>query len=238
MTFIDGDKGELLYRGYPIEQLAELQLPRSDRLLKNGDLPNAKQKTDFESTIKAHDGPRAADRSIWFPPRCPSDGRGDRRRRCPVERSTTTRWTSDAEHRNISFNRLVDADDRRHGLKYNTGAPFMYPDNDLDYAANFMRMMFGNPCERHAEPVLVRALDIHFHAARRPRAERFDLDRASGRFVGSQPVRLYRCRYRLPLGPGARWCQRGPPVDAGGDRDVSRIGRSTSSVPRTRTTSS
>jgi citrate synthase len=47
--------------------------------------------------------------------------------------------------------------------KYNTGAPFMYPDNELDYTANFMRMMFGNPCEKYVpNPVLVRALDTIF----------------------------------------------------------------------------
>ena len=57
---------------------------------------------------------------------------------------------SDAEHRHqLQPPRRQDADDRRHGLQYNTGMPFMYPDNDLDYAANFMRMMFGNPVREY-----------------------------------------------------------------------------------------
>ena len=145
---------------------------------------------------------------------------------------------SDAEHRNISFNRLVAKMPTIVAMayKYNTGAPFMYPDNDLDYTANFMRMMFGNPCEKYKpNPVLV-APRRHLHAARRPRAERLDLDRPSGRFVGCQPVRLYRGRHRLPVGPGARWRQRGLPEDAGeiGDVSASAIHR----APRTRTTAS
>jgi hypothetical protein len=65
---------------------------------------------------------------------------------------------SDAEHRNVSFNRLVAKLPTIVAMayKYNTGMPFMYPDNDLDYTANFMRMMFGNPCEKYKpNPVLV-----------------------------------------------------------------------------------
>jgi citrate synthase len=70
---------------------------------------------------------------------------------------------SDAEHRNVSFNRLVAKMPTIVAMayKYNTGMPFMYPDNDLDYTANFMRMMFGNPCEKK-EPGSGRALDTIF----------------------------------------------------------------------------
>jgi citrate synthase len=72
---------------------------------------------------------------------------------------------SDAEHRNISFNRLIAKMPTIVAMayKYTHRQPFMYPDNDLDYTANFMRMMFGNPCEKYKpNPVLVRALDRIF----------------------------------------------------------------------------
>jgi citrate synthase len=72
---------------------------------------------------------------------------------------------SDAEHRNISFNRLVAKLPTIVAMayKYNTGEPFMYPRNDLDYTANFMHMMFGTPCEKYEpNPVLVHALDTIF----------------------------------------------------------------------------
>ena len=168
ITFIDGDKGELLYRGYPIEQLAEqCNFLEVTYLLKNGELPNAKQKTDFESTIKKHTMVHEQLTKFYS---------GFRRDAHPMAVMTGVVGAlsafyhdamdfSDAEHRNISFNRLVAKMPTIVAMayKYNTGAPFMYPDNDLDYAANFMRMMFGNPCEKYTpNPVLVRALDIIF----------------------------------------------------------------------------
>ncbi|TXG95097.1 MAG: citrate (Si)-synthase [Rhodocyclaceae bacterium] len=168
VTFIDGDKGELLYRGYPIEQLAEqCNFLEVTYLLKNGELPNAKQKTDFESTIKKHTMVHEQLTKFYS---------GFRRDAHPMAVMTGVVGAlsafyhdamdfSDAEHRNISFNRLVAKMPTIVAMayKYNTGAPFMYPDNDLDYAANFMRMMFGNPCEKYTpNPVLVRALDIIF----------------------------------------------------------------------------
>ena len=168
VTFIDGDKGELLYRGYPIEQLAEqCNFLEVTYLLKNGELPNAKQKTDFESTIKKHTMVHEQLTKFYS---------GFRRDAHPMAVMTGVVGAlsafyhdamdfSDAEHRNISFNRLVAKMPTIVAMayKYNTGAPFMYPDNELDYAANFMRMMFGNPCEKYTpNPVLVRALDIIF----------------------------------------------------------------------------
>ena len=111
---------------------------------------------------------------------------------------------SDVQHRNVSFNRLVAKMPTIVAMayKYNTGAPFMYPDNELDYTANFMRMMFGNPAKSTCR---IRCWSIPWTPSsppRRPRAERFDLHRAPGRFLRRQPVRLYRRRYRLPVGSG------------------------------------
>lgn len=168
VTFIDGDKGELLYRGYPIEQLAEnCNFLEVTYLLKNGELPNAKQKTSFENTIKNHTMVHEQLTKFYS---------GFRRDAHPMAVMTGVVGAlsafyhdamdfSDAEHRNVSFNRLVAKMPTIVAMayKYNTGAPFMYPDNELDYTANFMRMMFGNPCEKYKpNPVLVNALDTIF----------------------------------------------------------------------------
>jgi citrate synthase len=168
ITFIDGDKGELLYRGYPIEQLAEnCNFLEVTYLLKNGELPNAAQKTKFESTIKQHTMVHEQLTKFYS---------GFRRDAHPMAVMVGVVGAlaafyhdamdfSDGEHRNISFNRLVAKLPTIVAMayKYNTGAPFMYPDNELDYTANFMRMMFGTPCEKYKpNPVLVNALDTIF----------------------------------------------------------------------------
>ncbi len=168
ITLIDGDKGELLYRGYPIEQLAEnCNFLEVAYLLKNGELPNAKQKTDFENIIKKHT--MVHDQMTRF-------YNGFRRDAHPMAVMTGVVGAlsafyhdaadfSDAEHRSISFNRIVAKLPTIVAMayKYNTGAPFMYPRNDLSYTENFMHMMFGTPCEEYQpNPVLVRALDVIF----------------------------------------------------------------------------
>lgn len=168
VTFIDGDKGELLYRGYPIEQLADkCNFLEVTYLLKNGELPNATQKTDFESTIKKHT--MVHEQLVKF-------YQGFRRDAHPMAVMVGVVGAlsafyhdamdmSDKEHRSISFNRLVAKLPTIVAMayKYNTGQPFMYPRNDLDYTANFMSMMFGTPCEEYKpNPVLVRALDVIF----------------------------------------------------------------------------
>ena len=168
ITFIDGDVGQLLYRGYPIEQLAEnCNFLEVTYLLKNGELPNATQKNDFETTIKKHTMVHEQLSKFYS---------GFRRDAHPMAVMTGVVGAlsafyhdamdfSDAEHRNVSFNRLVAKLPTIVAMayKYNTGMPFIYPDNDLDYTANFMRMMFGNPCEKYKpNPVLVNALDTIF----------------------------------------------------------------------------
>ena len=168
VTFIDGDVGQLLYRGYPIEQLAEqCNFLEVAYLLKNGELPNAAQKSDFENTIKRHTMVHEQLAKFYS---------GFRRDAHPMAVMTGVVGAlsafyhdamdfSDAEHRNVSFNRLIAKMPTIVAMayKYNTGMPFMYPDNDLDYASNFMRMMFGNPCEKYvANPVLAHALDVIF----------------------------------------------------------------------------
>ena len=168
ITFIDGDKGELLYRGYPIEQLADnCQFLEVAYLLKNGELPNAEQKAEFEHTIKSHT--MLHDQITKF-------FSGFRRDAHPMAVMVGVVGAlsafyhdamdfSDAKHRSISINRLIAKLPTIVAMayKYNKGEPFMYPRNDLSYTANFMHMMFGTPCEKYEpNPVLVRALDIIF----------------------------------------------------------------------------
>ena len=168
VTFIDGDKGELLYRGYPIEQLAgNCNFLEVAYLLKNGELPNPSEKHKFESTIKNHT--MVHEQLVKF-------YQGFRRDAHPMAVMVGVVGAlsafyhdvtdfSNPEHRSISFNRLVAKLPTIVAMtyKYNIGQPFMYPRNDLDYTANFMHMMFGNPAERYEpNPVLVQALDTIF----------------------------------------------------------------------------
>ena len=168
ITFIDGDKGELLYRGFPIEQLAEnCNFLEVAYLLKNGELPNASQKMSFENTIKQHT--MVHEQLVKF-------YQGFRRDAHPMAVCVGVVGAlaafyheamdfSDAEHRAISFNRIIAKMPTIVAMayKYSTGQPFMYPRNDLNYTENFMHMMFGTPCETYKpNPVLVRALDIIF----------------------------------------------------------------------------
>ena len=168
ITFIDGDKGELLYRGYPIEQLADnCQFLEVAYLLKTGELPNAEQKAEFEHTIKSHT--MLHDQMTKF-------FSGFRRDAHPMAVMVGVVGAlsafyhdamdfSDAKHRSISINRLIAKLPTIVAMtyKYNKGEPFMYPRNDLSYTANFMHMMFGTPCEKYEpNPVLVRALDVIF----------------------------------------------------------------------------
>jgi citrate synthase len=168
ITFIDGDAGQLLYRGYPIEQLAEqCSFLEVTYLLKNGELPNSAQKSEFEASIGKHAMVHEQLSRFYS---------GFRRDAHPMAVMTGVVGAlsafyhdamdfSDVETRNVSFNRLVAKMPTIVAMayKYNIGAPFMYPDNDLDYTANFMRMMFGSPCgEYRPNPVLVNALDTIF----------------------------------------------------------------------------
>ena len=168
ITFIDGDKGELLYRGYPIEQLAQhCNFLDVAYLLKHGDLPNADQKREFVSIIKKHTMVHEQMAKFY---------QGFRRDAHPMAVMVGVVGAlsafyheaedfSDAAHRNISFNRIVAKLPTIVAMayKYTVGEPFMYPRNDLGYTANFMHMMFGTPCEKYEpNPVLVHALDTIF----------------------------------------------------------------------------
>jgi citrate synthase len=168
ITYIDGDKGELLYRGYPIEQLAtQCNFLETCHLLLYGDLPNVEQKADFTKRVISH---TMVNEQLQF------FLRGFRRDAHPMAVLTGLVGAMSAfyhdstdinnpEHREISAIRLIAKMPTLVAMayKYKIGQPYMYPRNELSYAGNFLRMMFGTPCEDYkVNPVLERALDRIF----------------------------------------------------------------------------
>ena len=168
ITYIDGDKGELLYRGYPIEDLAnKCDFLEVCSLLINGELPNAKEKQDFENMVMHHT--MVHEQMQFFL-------RGFRRDAHPMSVLTGLIGAmaafyhdeidySDPYAREVAQIRLIAKMPTLVAMsyKYSVGQPFVYPKNSLSYTANFMRMMFANPCEEYViNPVLVRALDRIF----------------------------------------------------------------------------
>jgi len=165
ITYIDGDKGVLLYRGYPIEQLANTcDFLEVAYLITKGELPNQKQKDEFVDIIKLHT--MVHEQLIRF-------YSGFRRDAHPMAVLVGVVGAlsafyhdamdiSDQYHRDISAYRLIAKLPTIVAMayKYGRGEPFMYPKNELSYTANFMHMMFATPCEKYEpNPVLVRALD-------------------------------------------------------------------------------
>ena len=165
ITYIDGDKGELLYRGYPIEQLAEkCDFLEVCYLLKHGELPNLAQREDWNKRVKRHT--MVHEQITRFM-------QGFRRDSHPMAVlvglvGALSAFYHDSldinnpEHRVIAAVRLIAKMPTIVAMayKYSIGMPMPYPKNSLDYTANFMHMMFSNPCEDYEpNPVLVRALD-------------------------------------------------------------------------------
>jgi citrate synthase len=165
ITYIDGDAGELLYRGYPIEQLAEhCDFLEVCQLLLQGELPTPQEKIKFDTNVKRHTMVHEQMARFY---------QGFRRDAHPMAMLVGVVGAlsafyhdamdiSDQEHRDISANRLIAKLPTIVAMvhKYGQGQPFMFPRNDLSYTANFMHMMFGTPCEKYEpNPVLVKALD-------------------------------------------------------------------------------
>ncbi len=168
ITYIDGDKGELLYRGYPIEELAQrCDYLETCYLLLYGELPTPDEKDDFVSRVTMHT--MVNEQMHFFM-------RGFRRDAHPMAVMTglvgalsafypDSMNLHDARQRDISAIRLIAKMPTLVAMayKYTIGQPYVYPQNDLGYAANFMRMMFATPCEPYkVNDVLVRALDRIF----------------------------------------------------------------------------
>ena len=165
ITFIDGEKGILLYRGYPIDQLAEQgNYLETCYLLLNGELPNQNQYTKFEDTINEYTlvheqlnrfftgfRPDAHPMAIM----------------CGVVGALSAFYhdsidINDPEQRRIACHRLIAKMPTLAAMayKHSLGQPFMYPKNDLDYASNFLNMCFGLPTEdKNVDSTLAKAMD-------------------------------------------------------------------------------
>jgi citrate synthase len=167
ITYIDGDKGELLYRGYPIEQLAVgCDYMDTCHLLLYGDLPNAEQKASFTARVTNHT--MVNEQMQFFL-------RGFRRDAHPMAVLTglvgalsafyhDSTDINNPEHREIAAIRLIAKMPTLVAMayKYTVGQPYIYPKNDLSYAGNFLRMMFATPCEEYkVNPVVDRIFILH-----------------------------------------------------------------------------
>jgi citrate synthase len=168
ITFIDGDKGELLHRGYPIDQLAEKShYLEVCYLLLYGYLPKADELEKFEKTITHHTMIHEQMHNFF---------RGFRRDAHPMAIMVgavgamaafyhdSTDITNERE-REIATHRLIAKVPTIAAMayKYSVGQPFVYPRNDLDYAANFLHMCFAVPAEEYqVDPILARAMDRIF----------------------------------------------------------------------------
>ncbi len=165
ISFIDGDQGILLHRGYPIEELVEhCNFLEVCYLLLNGQLPNSQEYTEFDGVITNHTLLHEQLQYLY---------RGFRRDAhpmaimCGVVGALSAFYhdstdINDPKQRLIASHRMIAKMPTIAGwaYKYSLGQPFMYPKNELGYAENFLWMLFGNPCEPYAiNPVVAKAMD-------------------------------------------------------------------------------
>lgn len=205
ITFIDGGKGILLHRGYPIEQLAKHSSHlEACYLLIYGELPTAAEKEEFEATIARHTMVHEQLRTFY------SGFRRDAHPMailCGVVGALSAFYhdsldVSDEKHREIAAFRLIAKMPTLAAMsyKFSIGQPFMYPRNDLSYAENFLHMMFGNPCEDYkVNPVLASAMDKIFllHADHEQNAST-----SAVRLTGSSGANPFAC---IAAGIAALW---------------------------------
>ena len=230
ITYIDGDAGVLLYRGYPIEQLAEqCDFLEVCYLLLFGELPNRQKQQEFDDTVTRHTMVHEQLARFYT---------GFRRDSHPMAVlvgvvGALSAFYHDSldlnnpEHRKISAFRLIAKMPTIVAMayKYSVGQPFIYPLNSLSYSANFMRMMFAVPAEEYqVKPVLVKALDRIFilHADHEQNAST-----STVRLAGSSGANPFAC---IASGIACLW---GPAHGGANEaclnmleeiRDVSRVG--------------
>lgn len=166
ITFVDGDNGVLLYRGYPIEELAEhSSFPEVAHLLMFGELPNAEQLHDFQNDLLRYNLLHEQVMSFY---------RGFRRDAHPMAVMVGVVGALSAFYHDV-MDTSKPRDRERAAFRliakmpmlaaasytYSIGRPQRYPNNQLDYASNFLQMMFGRPNEEYrVDPVLARAFDV------------------------------------------------------------------------------
>ena len=205
ITYIDGDEGILLHRGYPIEQLADHgDFLETCYLLLHGELPTPAQKAEFDYTVTRHT--MVHDQMSRF-------FQGFRRDAHPMAVMVgavgalaafyhDSTDINDPRQRMIASHRMIAKMPTLAAMayKYNIGQPFVYPKNDLDYASNFLRMCFAVPCEEYkVNPVLARALDRIFilHADHEQNAST-----STVRLAGSTGANPFAC---IAAGIAALW---------------------------------
>ena len=206
ITFIDGGKGELLHRGYPIDELANnAEYLEVAYALIHGDLPNAEQKADFYEKIRKHTGVHDQLRKFF---------EGFRRDAHPMAIMVGVVGAlsafyhenldvSNEEHREITAIRLIAKMPTLAAMsyKYSQGEPFMYPRNDFNYAENFLYMMFATPADvdYKTNDVITRAMDKIFtlHADHEQNAST-----STVRLAGSTGANPYAC---IAAGIAALW---------------------------------
>ncbi len=206
ITFIDGDKGILLHRGYPIDQLAtQADYLETCYLLLNGELPTAEQKVEFDTKVRAHTMVHDQVSRLF---------NGFRRDAHPMAIMVGVVGAlsafyhnnldiEDINHREITAIRLIAKIPTlaAWSYKYTVGQPFIYPRNDLSYAENFLHMMFATPADRDykVNPVLARAMDRIFtlHADHEQNAST-----STVRLAGSTGANPYAC---ISSGISALW---------------------------------
>lgn len=205
ITFIDGDKGVLLHRGYPIEQLAE----RCDYLdvcylLLHEELPTKEEKAKFENIIMHHTMVHEQLHDFFS---------GFRRDSHPMAVMVGVVGAlasfyhdsldiTNEKHREVAAHRLISKMPTLAAMayKYSIGQPFAYPRNDLTYGGNFLHMMFSNPCEKYeVSPTLARAMDKIFilHADHEQNAST-----STVRLAGSSGANPFAC---IASGIAALW---------------------------------
>ncbi len=205
ITYIDGGKGILLHRGYPIDQLADhSNYLETCYLLLNGELPTKAEYELFVGTIKRHTMVHEQIRTFF---------NGFRRDAhpmaimCGVVGALSAFYhdsldISDENHRRVAAFRLIAKMPTLAAMsyKFSIGQPFMYPDNSMSYSENFLHMMFGNPCEKtRISPTLARAMDRIFllHADHEQNAST-----STVRLAGSSGANPFAC---IAAGIAALW---------------------------------
>ena len=206
ITFIDGNKGVLLHRGYPIDQLAtKADYLETCYLLLNGELPTAEQKTEFDAKVRNHT--MVHDQVSRF-------FNGFRRDAHPMAIMVGVVGAlsafyhnnldiEDVNHREITAIRLIAKVPTlaAWSYKYTVGQPFVYPRNDLSYAENFLYMMFATPADKDykVDPILAKAMDRIFtlHADHEQNAST-----STVRLAGSTGANPYAC---IAAGISALW---------------------------------
>jgi citrate synthase len=205
ITYIDGEKGILLHGGYPIEQLAKhSDYLETCYLLLNGELPTPEQKAKFVGTVKNHTMVHEQMNHFF---------NGFRRDAHPMAFMVGVVGALSAfyhdsldidnpHHREVCAYRLIAKMPTIASMcyKYSMGQPFQYPRNDLDYADNFLHMMFGTPCETYVpNPILAKAMDRIFllHADHEQNAST-----STVRLAGSSGANPFAC---IASGVAALW---------------------------------